>query len=354
MAQGAWRITDLGPLTGASDYSLGYAINDRGDAAGVGVIDGTLRAVLWAGGSVRDLGNVGASSPGELLGAEAHGLNNAGAVVGQGFVRTSTSVTSHGFVWRNGLMTQLNGPDAEANSAAYAVNEAGHVAGLATADGATRAALWINGQARLIGPALGGVAASTDINEFDQAVGSASTTSGTPHAFSWQAGITTLLPALVPGFGSAAKALNDSGQIVGTSDSPDSYQAVIWIGGQAVRLPDTAGSFESVANDINNQGQIVGYKRTTSSSGETTPMLWQGGHGYDLNSLSGVAASGWWLEGALGINDSGDIVAFGINPDGRSHGLVLSPVPEPASVALLVAGMALLVVRRAVSRAKAR
>lgn len=340
-AQGAYRISDLGALPGAGLVSAANAINDRGDVAGYGLIQSTQRAMLWSRGTAQDLGNVGPGIPGELRFTEALGINNRGQVVGQGVTRSGDTLITRGFVWNKGVMTQLDGPDAAGLTAANAINDAGHVAGLAQV-GSYRAAMWIDGKVSLIGP-VDGTSWASDINASDRVAGSTLGYTGMPSAFVWQAGSLSQLAPLEAGYGAYAMALNDRGQVVGTSDSSsNTFQAVLWNDGQAVRLPGTEGTFESVAKDISNAGRIVGYKRAGSPFGDVTAMLWQDGQGYDMNLLEGVAGSGWRLQAAADINEAGMIVGYGMSPDGKSHAFLLTPVPEPATAALLLGGLALL------------
>ena len=60
----------------------------------------------------------------------------------------------------------------------------------------------------------------------------------------------------------------------------------------------------------------------------------------DLNTLIDPA-SGWVLNQARGINDSGQIAGFG-TIGGQTHAFLLTLTPEPASLSLLaLGGMAL-------------
>ena len=50
----------------------------------------------------------------------------------------------------------------------------------------------------------------------------------------------------------------------------------------------------------------------------------------NLNDLL-PAGSGWYLLDASAINNAGDIVGYGYNPDGQEHAFLMTPqsVPEP-------------------------
>jgi hypothetical protein len=62
----------------------------------------------------------------------------------------------------------------------------------------------------------------------------------------------------------------------------------------------------------------------------------------DLTSLLDASGAGWSLEFAIEINDSGQITGVGINPAGMTHAFLLTPVPEPSTLAL--GGLSLLLV----------
>src|SRR5262249_57114634 len=60
----------------------------------------------------------------------------------------------------------------------------------------------------------------------------------------------------------------------------------------------------------------------------------------DLNSLM-PADSGWILNSANAINNKGQIVGYGTNAAGQTHGFLLTPTveaPEPTSLTLLALG----------------
>ena len=57
----------------------------------------------------------------------------------------------------------------------------------------------------------------------------------------------------------------------------------------------------------------------------------------DLNGLI-EPSLGYWLDEARAINESGQIAANAVTPDGFLHAVLLTPVPEPFSGLLLFVG----------------
>lgn len=101
-------VTDLGTFGGGT-YSEARAINNIGQIVGSSSLDGPsgTDAILWDGG-LTDLGYIGI--PGNASGwSVANDINDAGVVVGQSTWASPTyQVNTHAFVWRNGVMTDLN------------------------------------------------------------------------------------------------------------------------------------------------------------------------------------------------------------------------------------------------------
>lgn len=112
---------------------------------------------------------------------------------------------------------------------------------------------------------------------------------------------------------SVATALNDVGQVVGYSASADgTTHAFIWQNGTIIDLGTlSAAGGESYATGINNLGQAVGYS-TAVADPSSRAFLWQSGIIVDLNSLI-PADSGWTLQVAAGINETGQIVGSGMH-----------------------------------------
>lgn len=149
-------------------------------------------------------------------------------------------------------------------------------------------------------------------------------------------GKVTLLSPLdpsVPGATIAPYAVNNMGQVVGTATWVDASGQLM--GGPAIDTPGQGPQLISttggVAYGINNLGQVVGdFMPQAPTSAQTHAFLWEGvGKLYDLNTLI-TAGSGWTLTTATGINDLGQIVAYGTDASGQYHALLLTPT-EPGS-----------------------
>jgi probable HAF family extracellular repeat protein len=101
--------------------------------------------------------------------------------------------------------------------------------------------------------------------------------------------------------------------------------------------PGSGNISGSQANGINASGQVVGFYDLVGNSGTTHAFLYDTVHGMlDLNSLINPS-SGWVLNTAQGINESGQISGTG-TIGGQQHAFVLTIVPEPSSVVLAASG----------------
>jgi probable HAF family extracellular repeat protein len=138
-----------------------------------------------------------------------------------------------------------------------------------------------------------------------------------------------------------ATAINDSGQVVGFGNSTGNYHAFLYSGGGTVNLGLLSGYSDSYATAINASGQVVGWADPSPSLypslSSSHAFLYSDGTIADLNSLI-PSGSNWTLVDASGINDIGQIVGWGISPSGEQHAFLLTPTPEPSTLALLGAG----------------
>jgi len=101
----------------------------------------------------------------------------------------------------------------------------------------------------------------------------------------------------------------------------------------------TLGGIFSQAYAINNRAEVVG--RAGTASGDSHACLWKNGQPTDLNTLI-IPMEGIVLYEANDINNSGMIIADGVDTHGMSHGFLLTPIPEPSTAALAISGLALL------------
>lgn len=135
--------------------------------------------------------------------------------------------------------------------------------------------------------------------------------------------------------------INDEGIVALTTeeydlltDEPITY-ANVWIptarngsAGAFVELPDLGFANTEVAG-INKYGEIVGL--AAASNDANLPLhavAWvPGANGYTIVDLNTQlpANSGWFLEEANGINDSGQICGLGVSPAGSDDGFLLTP-----------------------------
>jgi len=103
----------------------------------------------------------------------------------------------------------------------------------------------------------------------------------------------------------------------------------------------TLGGTYSSAFGVNSSGQVVGMAYTPGNAASHA-FLYSGGVMTDLNSLIAPGA-GWTLYQAEAVNDAGQIVGTGQGHAVGSTGFLLTTVPEPGTLALLLAaGLGLL------------
>ena len=125
-----WENGTATPLPDLGDPgAIAFAINDRGQIVGQAVnSEGVAVAALWQNNTVRSLGLL----PGDAS-SFATSINNRREVVGSTF--DSSSNWSHGFIWRNGVITDLNTLFPASSHlfviSASNINESGQIAGMA-------------------------------------------------------------------------------------------------------------------------------------------------------------------------------------------------------------------------------
>jgi probable HAF family extracellular repeat protein len=312
-----FSVRELPTLPDAPDATVS-GINNAGQA--VGTIGGVSFCpggcpVIWSDGSPTLLGGV----TGETTGA-AYAINNAGQVAGTAVIAGS----SQAVIWNNNTLTPLPSPGTEyTQTFAVAINDSGQVVGQAVgqANGVAQAVatLWNGSTPTVLGLASGyTVGLAYGINNGGLVVGKLCCDVQEPEAVVWHGTTPTLLPRLKPiqtGSGAVgngvALAVNNSGLAVGIAASATGREeAVAWNDGVAIDLGMIEG--KSSATAINDRGIIVG--NSVTADGTQHAVIWSriGAEIADLNTLiSATAAAEITLTGATGINNNCVIVANG-------------------------------------------
>jgi probable HAF family extracellular repeat protein len=346
-------LTDLGALPGANS-SVSYGINDLGLVVGVsenGKVDPQTgypeyHAVVWSYGEPRDLGTLGGSV------SQAFAANDWGQVVGvaanavpdpySNGIGPCTAINcwpvttqQRAFLWEGGALRDL-GTLGGNDAVAYFVNQAGQVAGVSytnttanptTGNPTQHPFLWQNGKMMDLGTLGGTWGVVYSLNNLGQVVGSSNVAGDTTyHPFLWDRGVLTDLGTL-GGDAAVANWINDSGEVVGGGWTASGvWQAFLWRHGAMTDLGTVAGGRGSWAYSINAGGQVVGDAWTNSL--KNFAMLWEnGGPMVDLNALVEPASnpSNLYLQIGYAIANSGEVLAYGVLPNGDSRIAVLVP-----------------------------
>ena len=310
-----YSITDLGTFSGGT-YSIAYGINNSGQVVGDSVnSNSTSRAFLYSDGTITDLGSLPDDSA-----VLAYGINNSAQVVGRS---TNLQGRDSAFLYSNGTMQNL-GTLGGNSTTATSINNSGQMVGYSLIDDSrTRAFLYSGGTLQNLG-ALGGDSFAFGINDSGQVVGYSDIGGGSfnPRAFLYSGGTMQNLGTL--GEESVATGINNFGQVVGYSNiGGDNYRAFLYSGGTMQNLGTLGGN--SFGSGINNFGQLVGYSDVNNNR---RAFIFNSGTMTDLNTLI-PTGSGWSLNDARAINDSGQIVGQGTIA-GQYRAFLLTP--NPASI----------------------
>jgi uncharacterized membrane protein len=328
-ASTSYEMTRLGFLPG-DGFSYAARINNAGDVLGnsLSLNDGandSRGAFLWN----RTSGMVDIRIEDQF--DYAGDINNNGQIVGtaRGDYGPSAAVLREA----NGELVQLDPITPGAyGTEACALNDNGWIVGRSD----NSAVIWQgNTTAQLIGGASSSYSYAIDINNNASVIWGESLFdanhqwSGT-RSYVWNNGVNTLLQSLNAGDDCQAGSINDFGIVVGVSGD----HAVVWDSDGSILLDLGVGA----AYGINRSGQIVGVR-------DNKAVLWNsdGSIAADLGALAGDGIGSY----AYSINDMGQVVGSAENGlYGRSEAVLWQPVPEPASLLALAAGIAGLVIKR--------
>jgi uncharacterized membrane protein len=334
-------------------------------------------------------------------GSTGVGINNAGQATGTSAIGVNTNAVTHSFYWNGSTLTDLDSPSSNTTLIASAINTGGTITGTTesgrgftwTSSGGLNTLALPSGEIYGTNPVD---ASAFGINAAGDVVGQATDESGElVEAAVWRAnGVSSILSPEGAQFYSTANAINSSRTIVGKSFGDGTQEATMWVynsgtdswTAQTVGLTGTLGGTSGLANAINTAGDIVGQSARTPGNGigafiwhpgdtaltDLDPtdafgnasanginnsnfvvgnlgsrgaFIWDATDGMqNLQNL--ISAGNFTLSGAAGINDSGDIIATAADSaDGLPHAVILTPIPEPATAVVALAGLSCLLIR---------
>jgi probable HAF family extracellular repeat protein len=379
-----YALTDLGPMNVTANPSGATAINSSGQVTGfrfenfvstpICAAQGANEAFLWnpsgppppATGTFTELGTLGGAA------GFGYGINNSGQIAATADICVNNGFsTQRAAIWQNGTMTALD-PSTNAGdySSAFAINTNGDVAGYinhANPGVGFQPVIWKGGTAAgqtflgsLPCPFSFCQGEALAINDSGQAAGWSygPQVFGYKHAVTWDGnGQPTDLGTFGRYFNDQANAINSQGAAVGYSQlDPDLYYSIthafLWQNGTVQDLGTIPGIdplFGAAANvtdnnssawGINSKGQVVGISAGNQNavifSGGARAFLYTDGVMYDLATLIApgpVCGGHWRLEAAFAINDNGQIVGVGVDPNQHERGFLLTPIPAAAASA---------------------
>jgi probable HAF family extracellular repeat protein len=317
-----YTLTNLGPGSANGINNLGQVVGYQWFSAPVG-----YKPFLYSAGTTTILDAVNDG--------EGMDINDGGQVAGYSFIASDGGYyqgwmhdgARHNLPTLGGQTTQV----ADINASGHIVGRSNNVV-----DGPLQGYVYTGGPLQPIGNLPGGSESNPlAINDSGQIVGEAFTAGDTAtHAFLYEGGTMYDINPFGGSY-STAQDINAAGDIVGGAMLVDDSEmhAFAILGGVTHDL-GSMGFPSATANAINNAGQIVGLAQLGFAG---TAFLYDGGVMIDLNTLIDPL-SGWHLSSATDINEQGQIVGYGVYQD-EMYAFLLTPVPEPSSMAL--SGMAL-------------
>ncbi len=253
----------------------------------------------------------------------ARGINNAGQVVGF-YVRGETTL---GFLYDYGVTTTIRVPGNN-DTLALGINNQSQIVGL-TNGSATGSVGFLDVNGAFTTLQVPGSAETTaqGLNEAGQVVGYFSGSAGPSSGFLYDGSMYRTIT--VPGARSTLLyGINNQGEMVGYYFDNNRAHGFRYNRQGVLTTIDVLGSTSTTVYGINNLGTLVG---TFQDTGER-----EHGFAYNNGVFTTFDAPFALSTVAYGINDSGEVVGVA-----SGYGSFLAtPIPEPTSCALLLAGLA--------------
>lgn len=308
LAAPAYQVQDLGTLPG--DYaSAAMGINAAGDVVGWSLGPNGTRAFLFtAATGLRAL-----PSPAGRPVTTARSVNATGSVVGN--ASAGGTDIGHAVRWQSSAVRDLGTLGTGLFSDARGLNAAGVTVGTSYTDGGS-----LLGIHAFRSNSTGGLVDLTPATDdaHAEAINDAGQVTGWRNSHAFRLTGTTFADLGVPtGFASSfGFAINSSGQVAGhvRSATGNAEQIFRFTDGAGLVILGGTGQFNR-ANGINTAGDVVGV-------GQPVPGLKQGFLYTDSQGMQGLnalidPAAGWFVLGASGINDAGQIAGWASGPLGQ-------------------------------------
>ncbi len=318
-----YTITDLGTFGGGT--SEAHGINDAGQVVG----NSNSQAFIYSGGSMNPLSN--ATDAYTAFGINIHG-------------QVACITPSKAYIWDDGVVTDIG--TFGGYTIARDINDDGYVVGHSYFEGGIgehHAYIYVNGNMTDLGTLGGNWSHGNTINNQGQIVGNSITGNEEERAFLYEKwGMSDL--GTLGGVHSYATDINNNGQIVGYAQNSDNNtRAYLYSNATMVDLGTLGGEWSS-AYAINDYGHIVGTSAIVSGSNETHAFLYVDEEMIDLNDLLPID-SGWDRLYPHDINNFDQIVGEGYIA-GVKHAFLMTIIPEPATLSLLALGSLVLCRKR--------
>lgn len=331
-----YEVTEL-PVLAGHPFTRTARINSQGEAVGGAwvcrfILSCLGRGVLYDANGVHDFtdGLIESLPPGSLPVTRGVDLNDEGDVL---LWLTLVDVGVFPYLWRDGEeFIEIEGPPEATITIGWALNEQGVVVGYYATATSSRAFVWAAGEGiiEVIEPPPGYVSSlGRGINDAGGVVGHFSGGSAGTRAFVWSGGRATLLPPLPGDVGSQAIDINEAGLVSGISiDTNGSESLVVWRQGEIV--DSVTLEYETTWIDIHqlsNEGEIVGSYWPIFDFPQHFAFRWSGASGFEPLDTLDLSIPNLNLWQATGVNESGQIIAWGEYPDLTVGSFLLTPIP---------------------------